>query len=128
MKGILKSFEAVVAILMIITAYLVLYGSGENISDTETVVWRTRGFEALKALDEKNKLATLAMANDTLSIKSELESVLPLGLDYEVVVCNQTCPSITLSSEKISSINYFIAGNTTDIEPKEVVLYIWRGT
>jgi len=128
MKGVLKSFEAVIAILAVITVYLVLFGSGEKIPDIEVVTWRTRGFEALKAIDEKNKLATLALANDTSSIESELASLLPLGLDYDVVVCSQSCPSVGISSEKISSANYFVVGNTTNIDPKEVVVYIWRGT
>lgn len=127
MKGISKNFESVIAILMMATAFLILWGGGEKIPDLEIVVWRSKGFDALKALDENNKLATWALANDTSSIETELISLLPLSINYDVVVCTQTCPSVNISSEKISSVNYFVAGNATNIEPREVVLYMWSG-
>lgn len=125
MKGVLKSLEAVLAILMIIAAYLIIWGKGENIPDVDIVAWRVKGFDALKALDEDNKLATWSLANDTSSIKSELADLLQLGVNYDVVVCTQTCPSVSISSQKTSSVSYFVAGNATNIEPREVVLYLW---
>ena len=128
MKGILKSFESVVAVLMVATAFLLLFGSGEKVPDVETVTWRIRGFEALKALDNVNKLATSALANDTSTIETELASRLPIGINYDVVVCAQTCPAFSASSEKITSIRYFVAGNTTDVDPREIILYLWRET
>jgi len=128
MKGILKTFESVVAILTVITAFLILFGAGEKIPDVETVTWKSRGFDALKSLDDESELASWTLANDTSSMKTELASLLPLGINYDVVVCTQTCPSFSISSEKIATVNYFVAGNVTDINPREVVLYLWRGT
>jgi len=127
MKGILKSFEALIAILFILTAYFTLF-TGEKVPDLETVIWKIRGFEALRALDDLNKLANYALANETEKIEGELVENLLLGLNYKVLVCNQTCPSLGISSEKIASVSYFIAGNATHVEPREVLLYIWRGT
>jgi hypothetical protein len=127
MKGILKSFESIVAILMVLTVFLVLF-AGERIPDVEAVTWRLRGFEALKALDKSNRLATPALADNTSSIETELASILPIGVNYDVVVCTQTCPTFSTSSEKITSVSYFIAGNAINVEPREVVLYLWRET
>jgi len=128
MKGILKTFESVVAILMVITVFLIFFGSGEKIPDVETVTWKAKGFDALKTLDDWNKLASWALSNDTSSIETGLASLLPLGIDYDVVICTQTCPTVSISSDKIASVNYFVAGNETNIDPREVVLYLWRGT
>jgi hypothetical protein len=128
MKGLLKSFESIIAVLMIVTVFLILFRSGEINPDIEVVTWKYKGFDALKSLDDNNKLATWTLSNDTSSIETALLSLLPLGLNYDVVVCTQTCPSVSISSEKIVSVNYFVTGNTTDIDPREVILYLWRGT
>ncbi|MEM5879508.1 MAG: hypothetical protein QXU74_03390 [Candidatus Aenigmatarchaeota archaeon] len=128
MKGILKSFEVLIAILFVLAAYFTLFGTGEKIPDLETVIWKIRGFEALKSLDDSNKLASYALANETEKIKNSLTELLPLGLEYEILVCDQTCPSVSINSEKIASVSYFIAGNVSHVEPREVLLYIWRGT
>jgi hypothetical protein len=126
MMGILKSLEAIIAILLVLTSYFAIFGSGENIPDFETSIWKMRGFEAIKALDESNRLANSALANESEKIEDELEEILPIGFNYEVLVCNQNCPSINISSEKIVSVSYFIPGNATDLEPREVLLYMWR--
>ncbi|MEM5773137.1 MAG: hypothetical protein QXL86_02830 [Candidatus Aenigmatarchaeota archaeon] len=126
MKGILKSFEALIAILLVLGVYLALFGAGEKIPELEIVLWKIRGFEALKALDEQNKLASFALANNEEAIESELASLLPIGLDYKVLICEEDCPSFSINSEKVASVSYFIAGNLTNVEPREVLLYIWR--
>jgi hypothetical protein len=127
MRGMLKSFEALIAILFVLTAYFALF-TGEKVPDLEIATWKIRGFEALRALDDLNKLASYALANETEKIEDELAENLAIGLNYKVLVCNQTCPSLGISSEKIVSVSYFIAGNATHVEPREVLLYIWRGT
>ncbi|MEM5829790.1 MAG: hypothetical protein QW040_01400 [Candidatus Aenigmatarchaeota archaeon] len=126
MKGILKSFEALVAILLVLTAYFALF-TEEKVPDVETVIWRLKGIEALKALDDSNELVNYVLANESEKIESKLGRILPIGLDYKVVVCDQTCIEPNISSEKIVSVGYFIGGNATHVEPREIWLYLWRG-
>ncbi|MEM5854321.1 MAG: hypothetical protein QW228_08200 [Candidatus Aenigmatarchaeota archaeon] len=126
MKGLLKSFEALIAIFLVIGAYFALFGSGEKIPELEVILWKTRGFEALRTLDMENKLSTLALSNDTQSIEKELETLLPIGLEYKVLICEESCPSFSVNSEKVVSVSYFISGNVTHLEPREVLLYLWR--
>ena len=126
MKGMLKSFETFIAIIFVLAAYFTLFVQGEKTPDMETTIWKLKSFEALKALDDLNELATYVIANNTEKIESDLAEILPIGLDYKVLVCNQTCPSLSINSEKVVSVSYFIAGNVTDVEPREVLLYMWR--
>jgi hypothetical protein len=127
MKGILKSFEVLITILFVLTAYFILF-KGEKVPDLETATWKVRGFESLRVLDDSNKLASYALANETEKIEDELAENLGIGLDYKVLICNQTCPSLEIKSEKVTSVSYFIAGNASNVEPREVLLYMWRGT
>ncbi|MEM5766046.1 MAG: hypothetical protein QW423_00130 [Candidatus Aenigmatarchaeota archaeon] len=126
MKGILKSFEALVAILFVLAAYFALF-VGEKVPEMETVIWKLRGIEALKALDDSNQLANYVLANQSEKIESCLIKNLPIGLDYKIVICNQTCPRPNIESEKVVSVGYFVSGNVTHVEPREVWLYLWRG-
>jgi hypothetical protein len=125
MKGVSKVLEVSIAILVVVSAYLYLFGSGEKVPDSELTTWKMRGFEALKALDESNKLATNALANETEKIEADLEEILPIGLNYKVIICPQTCPKININSEKVTSVSYFVAGNVTNVEPREILLYMW---
>jgi len=108
MKGILKSFEVLVAILFVLVAYFSLFRTEEKIPDVEIVIWKIRGFEALKVLDDSNKLANYALANESEKIEDALTELLPIGLDYKVLICEQTCPTINFKSEKVVSVSYFV--------------------
>jgi hypothetical protein len=125
MKGISKILEVLIAVLVIASAYLYLFGSGEKVPDLEITTWKIRGFEALRVLDESNKLATNALANETEKIEADLEEILQIGINYKVLICTKECPGVNVSSEKITSVSYFIAGNATNIEPREILLYMW---
>jgi hypothetical protein len=124
MKGVLKSFEALVATLLVLTVYFLLF-TREKIPDLELVLWKNRGFEALKALDDSNKLSSYVLSNNTEKIQDELSGLLPIGVNYKVLICDQSCPSLKVSSEKVASVSYFVAGNATHVEPREVLLYMW---
>ena len=65
------------------------------------------------------------MVDDTTSIKNELSSILPVNLNYDVVLCEQVCSKPTMSSDKIASVTYLLAGDFGNVTPKQVVLYMW---
>lgn len=124
-KGISQSLEAIIAILMILTIFVISYSSKESLPEFETVSWKLKGFNSLKVLDENNELREYALANNTLAIKERLQSLLPTYLNYEVVVCDETCPILNIESEKLVTVSYFISGNTNTFDPKQIVLYMW---
>jgi hypothetical protein len=125
MKGFLKTFEAVIAIFMMAAFFIAVFATEEKIVDVDTINWKIIGFNALKALHDQDKLATPALSNDTATIESRLSSIIPSTLNYQVLICGDNCPTPSISSSKITTISFFVAGNASDINPKEVVLYIW---
>jgi hypothetical protein len=125
MKGILKTFESIIAILMMATFFLTVFVTEEKTVDVDIINWKIMGFNALKALHDENKLATPALSNDTSTIESRLSTILPSTLNYQVLICSATCPTPSISSNKITSVSFFVTGNASIINPKEVVLYIW---
>ncbi|MDI6798499.1 MAG: hypothetical protein QMD12_00670 [Candidatus Aenigmarchaeota archaeon] len=124
-KGVLQTLEAVIAILMTLTFFVIFFAPREGLPEFETISWKLRGFNALKILDKNNELRQYAMANNTQAIKERLQYLLPSNLNYEVVICEQSCPNPNIEAEKLASVNYIIAGNLTSIRPILIVLYVW---
>ncbi len=124
-KGLLQSFEAIIAILMILTVFIMYYGPIQPLPEFRGINRKLRGFEALKALDNNNELRSYAIANDTKSIESKLYNLLPRNLNYEVFVCEANCGYPNIASESLVSVVYVLAGNISSFKPVQVVLYMW---
>lgn len=125
MKGLMRSFEAVIAILIITTTFFILFSTSEPVPEFDTINWRLNGFNALQSLDERGELTNAALSNDVNGIKTNLSTLLPTNLNYDLVICSETCPSVSINSEKITSVHYFIPGNITNVQGREVILYLW---
>jgi hypothetical protein len=125
MKGIMKVLEAVFAILMIVTVFIYFYSGNEQLQGFETINWQLKGFNSLKSLDNNNELRQYVVANDSSTIESKLSSMLPGEVSYKIYICNATCGGPGVSSEKLTSVSYFVAGNIGNLQSREVVLYMW---
>lgn len=122
-KGILKTFEAIVAALMVLTFFAVFFYS-QSFPEFETSTWKIKAFNALKALDESNELRKYALENDTQKIEEKLQLLLPPNVNFKVLICEQDCYA-SVEAEKLVTVNYFIAGDVDEIKPRQVVLYVW---
>ncbi len=121
----LKILEAVIGVIAILAAFLLTYGA-VTVPDIETINWRHAGFSALQSLDSSGKLADRAATDDEAGLKSDLASVLPSGIEYDVVICRlDDCATPTTDSTKITSVYYYTAGNVTSLSYKRIILYMW---
>jgi len=125
MKGLMRSFEAIIAILTITSTFFILFSTKEPVPEFDTINWRLNGFNALQSLDERGELTEAVLSNDTSGIESKLSVLLPTNLNYDLVICSETCPGVSINSEKITSVHYFISGNITNVQGREVILYLW---
>lgn len=125
MKGVIQTLEAVIAAVLIMTVVVVYYGPKENLPEFETIAWKLRGFDALKALDASNELRQYALANDTATIENKLLPILYTNINYRVLICESSCNKPNINSEKITSVTYLMAGDVNNIKNRQVVLYMW---
>lgn len=125
MKGIMKSLEAVIAILMVLVIFVYFFRGTEPLPEFETINWQLKGFSSLKTLDKNNQLRQYALTNDTQTIESQLSSLLPTEVSYKIIICNVTCGSPGIISEKLTSVSYFVAGDLANFQPRQIILYMW---
>jgi hypothetical protein len=125
MKGILKTFETVIGLTMVMFAFILLYTSQESFPDFDTVSWKSSGQKALESIDHTNQLRYDALNNNTAALEDRLRGYLPPNTDIMVVVCGQTCPTPTITAKKSTSAHYLISGDADNSTSKEVILYVW---
>ncbi|MBI5872045.1 hypothetical protein HZB88_03080 [archaeon] len=125
MKGILKSLEAAIALITVLGFVIWYFNLQPAQVDLESVDWRLKGLNALKAVDNRNELRKYILANDTTSLQAELSPYFPSTINYTVIVCTTTCPSVSFTTEKVYSVSYFVAGDFGNITSREVMLYVW---
>ncbi len=125
MKGILKTFEVVIALAIVMLAFISLYTGDEQIPELETVTWRTQGMNALQSLDYANQLRYDAMNNNTAVIQSRISPFLAANVNSMVLVCSDSCVVPNITAEKSTSVSYFISGEPRNSTNREIILYMW---
>lgn len=124
----MKTFEAVIAILMITTFFVLYYSTPVPLPEFDTVNNQIRGFNALKSLDDSNNLRGYVLNNDTAGLTNAIQPLMPSNLFYKVVICNPDCSVPTIPNQKATSIFYFVSGDVNNATQREVEVYIWGQT
>ncbi len=120
----LRVFEAIIAITIVAITFIVAYRD-INLPDLETVNWRNDGFNALETLDKNGLLAAHIINGDTAGLNNSLKNLMPAGVNYDTVICSNSCVQPSIDSEKITSVQYYDVGNVTHFAANRVILYMW---
>jgi hypothetical protein len=114
--------ELVVAIVLVVVLMWLTYGVGP-VLEIETLLIKTRIWEALSVLDIDGSLRYWVVRNDTMAIDEELRTLLS-GLDFQVNLCYEPC-NITLPYERVITISYLVSGDYGNFTPAEVLVNTW---
>lgn len=115
--------------MMILIIIVLLFQKSTSTPEFYRLNYKIKAFSGLKTLAVTSELRKHTMENDITSIEDKLKSYIPKPLNYTVVIFNVST-NITeipsLSNEKeIMSVNYLLAGNIDDYEPRYVRIYLW---
>ncbi len=122
----MKSLEAVIAILVIMGVYAVIYNGSQAVPDFETANWKMKGIETLTGLDRSGQLRPYVLNNDNTTIDTKISSFIPGHVEHQVQICSSTdCYLITKDVRKIVSVDYIIAGDAANSTNKRIILYMW---
>jgi len=124
-KGISKTFESIVAILSMMTVFIIYFSAKQTIPDFEMINREMKAFTVMKTLVENNEFRQWVLANDTETLKNKITMMMPSDINYDIQVCSLDCGKPNVTSERMSSTSYIVAGDVNDFRPRQVVLYIW---
>lgn len=81
-------------------------------------------FEGRRALESMPMLRVYAEKNDTDSIKSELRSLLPNYVNFDISLCRDNCTPVDLPNETVDIVKYYSYG-WKKLDPVEIRLFLW---
>ena len=118
----LRSYEAIVAIAIVSTAFILLFKEYESYPQAEEAKL-VKIFNSIKSLDANNELRGYVLENDSEIIEKKLSKLLP-EFNLMVKICEDECEKPNLTQEFIS-VTYLIAGDVNNFNPKQMVIYAW---
>jgi hypothetical protein len=124
-KGISKTFESIVAILSMLTVFIIYFSAKQTIPDFEVINREMKAFTVMKTLVENNEFRQWVLANDTEMLENKILTMMPADINYEIKVCSPDCSKPNVTSENMYSVNYIVAGDVKDFRPRQIVLYMW---
>jgi hypothetical protein len=129
MKGQIFTFEASIAILMILSVIIFLFQNPSTSLEYERINYKMKAYNGLEILEKTGELRRYAADNNATAINDSLSPYIPSFLSYDVVIFNDTTnttpkPSLSRINESIS-VSYFLAGDLNDYKPRDVRVYVW---
>lgn len=127
MKGQMKTVEAFIASIILLSTVAWLLGISPKIPEFESIGLKFAALKVLRAMDENNELRGAAYSNNVQRIESEIEEHIPKVYEVEVLICreNETC-ELDVEAKNIFSVSYLLATDFEKLENREIVVYIYE--
>ena len=121
MKGIFKTLEAVLGVILILLVITTIYPIQPRIEVQLSDV----GYNCLKYLDDKSVLRYYALNNLESDLNNDLKNCLPPTMNFTVKICSTTiCTSNIPEDLPVFLSSYLIAGDGY-VDPTLVNLWVW---
>jgi len=121
MKGFIKTLEAVLAAIMLLSVAFYFYSTPQ---DDFSNIART-GEACINELNNQGLLRYYGSNNMEIDLKNAMDSCLPDILDYDVKICmSDNCKPSKTTSENVYTVDYVITGEDS-IQPIIVRLWVW---
>lgn len=125
MKGITSVLEVAITILMVIVVYVLVFSATLIPPDFETINLQLSAINSLQTLDANNELRPYVMLNDTTNITNKLSNLMPANVNLFVAICRSSCAAPPTNSSRVASVDYLVAGDVTNFNPQQVIVYVW---
>lgn len=130
MKGTYYVVEAVVAILLVVSIFSLLFFTAQKNPEIDRANAKSDIYKALEILNSKGSLRNHTLNNDATSIKNDLSGFLPVNVRLNVAIYNKTFNNLTAEvtdqTTDIVGVSYYIAGDIGNYTPKEIRVHGWE--
>lgn len=128
MKGVLFSVESIIAVGILVITFFFLFGHPLPSVENSKENFKLQVINGLDVLKNSGELRNDALNNNASSIKNKMSSHIPVFINYNVTIYNETAnttsiPSIVASN--LVTISYFLAGDVGNYSAREIRVYLW---
>ena len=129
MKGMYYTIEAMVAILLIVSVFFLLFSTQQKSPEVGRANIKNDIYKALETLDSKGSLINQTLNNDATAIKNDLSSFLPVNIQLNVAIYNKSFNNLTSEVTDqlldVIGVSYYLAGDVGNYTPKEIRVHAW---
>ncbi|MBI2084033.1 MAG: hypothetical protein HYT70_00225 [Candidatus Aenigmarchaeota archaeon] len=129
MKGTYYTIEAALAVLLVVSIFLLLFLAPQKNPEIDRANAKTSIYKGLETLDSKGSLREQALSNNATAIKNDLDDFLPFNIQISVAIYNKSFSNLTAEVADqpvdIVGVSYYIAGDVGNYTPKEIRVHGW---
>lgn len=127
MKGYIYTLEVMLAISIIVGSLFLIMGNVNTQQSYKPTSMARQVIDALKYMDMKGELRQYVNNDDEVSIETNMSSLLPDTIKFEVVVCSTNCVSTAVPADQtVITLDYFISGYKDNYFGKKVHVWVWE--
>ena len=129
MKGTYYAIEAVIAIFLVMSIFLLLFLAPQKNPEVERANVKNDLYKGLETLNSKGSLRNQTLNNDATAIKNDLDDFLPLNIQLNVAIYNKSFSNLTAEvadqTTDTTGVSYYIVGDIGNYTPKEIRVHAW---
>ena len=128
MKGTYYMIEAGIAIVLVLTIFLLLFSSPQKNPEIERANIKNDIYKGLDNLLSKGSLRNQTLNNDPTAIRNDLDDFLSANLQLNVAIYNRSSNLTAEVSDQptdIVGVSYYIIGDIGNYTPREVRVHAW---
>lgn len=129
MKGTYYTIEAVVAVFLMITIFLLLFVAPQKNPEIERANVKTDIYKGLETLNSQGSLRNQTLNNDAAAIENDLDDFLPVNLQLNVAIYNRSFHNLTREvtdqPTDMIGVSYYIVGDVGNYTPREIRVHAW---
>ncbi|MBT4136234.1 hypothetical protein HOD75_02060 [archaeon] len=127
-KAWLRIVEAVIAIMIVISAVTIIISRQNTSVDISDVVY-DRQEQILNVISKNDVLRTEILAENNAGVDNYITQVIPPSWEFSTNICepNAICsnPDQTVIDKDVYTSEILVASNLTDYTPKKLRLFSW---
>lgn len=125
-RGWLKIVEVFVAVLIIISAVLVIMSRSDPKPDSEPIIYEKQQ-HILDLISKNNSLRQDIISNDNTRINSLITSLVPLTWNFETKICeiDEICSYSAPAGKEVYTSEVVVTSTLRDYSPKKLKLFVW---
>ncbi|MEM0372250.1 MAG: hypothetical protein QXO69_00180 [archaeon] len=124
--GYLKSIEAVLAVMLAVFMLLQVQPVYEPATAWDQTNLQQAGENALLALSYSNELRQKIASGDYIGLNASFSRIMPEGIKFNLFKDDQLVINNGNAGRGMTSVVYFISGNTT-YSPAKLQMQLWYG-
>jgi len=127
MKGVVYTLEVLFAAALILITLTFVFQFSPPTVQYDIPLMKEQGAQALAFMDSNYDMRKWVADGDILQLRSTLDSLLPDGLNSELVICRNECNAgLVPVGKSVVAVDYYVSSYNDEYLGYKLRLWMWR--